>query len=93
MTTVIEARARELVAKLKGMAIHESHYQDLANALQSQDEVRAAHELTIEAARSNYASDDIEIDDLPMVAETADGGVWVSAWVWVPLEQDDGSAA
>ena len=65
------------------------------NALDGQlDEIaadRIAHEDTITAARSNYAepSDgDIEIDDEPMLS-VADEGVWVSAWVWVPVPSDD----
>jgi len=36
----------------------------------------------IEAARAKYASDDLEIDDSPMISE-GDGGAWVAAWVWV----------
>jgi hypothetical protein len=37
---------------------------------------------TIEAARFTYESDEIEIDDSPLLSE-ADNGCWVSAWVWV----------
>lgn len=36
----------------------------------------------IKAARDNYADDDCEIDDQPMLAPTG-SGVWVNAWVWV----------
>ena len=39
----------------------------------------------IQFARDHYAvgsNDDIEIDDKPNLSP-ADGGIWVSAWVWV----------
>ena len=36
----------------------------------------------IEAARDEWASDDIEIDDVPLVSPAEDG-VWVNAWLWV----------
>lgn len=35
-----------------------------------------------QAARDNYETDDVEIDDMPLFSEGS-GGVWVSAWVWV----------
>ena len=38
----------------------------------------------IERAR-DQANDDLEIDDNPEVS-AGDGGVWVQAWVWVPLQ-------
>ena len=37
----------------------------------------------IEAARREYASDEIEIDQKPRVARGADAGAFVAAWVWV----------
>ena len=36
----------------------------------------------IQAARDNYANDDIEIDDDARFS-LADEGTWVAAWVWV----------
>lgn len=60
----------------------------MGDHLQQLDQDRLDHEGTITAARSNYAEpsgDDIEIDDVPLVS-TAEGGAWVSAWVWVPVE-------
>lgn len=51
------------------------------------------HDGTIEAARSNYADDDCEIDDKPLLS-VADEGVWVSAWVYVRTSYpEDGDAA
>lgn len=40
-----------------------------------------------EAARKKYASDDVEIDDEPVFSE-ADDGVWTSAWLWTPKDDD-----
>lgn len=39
----------------------------------------------IAKARGKYTSDEVEIDDNPLVSVT-DDGVWVNAWVWVPRE-------
>lgn len=64
---------------------------DIAEHLAKLDKDRLAHEGTIEAARSNYTSDsscDIEIDDVPDLS-IAEDGVWVSAWVWVPVPIDE----
>lgn len=43
----------------------------------------------IEAARSEYQNDDIEIDDNAQLSEVNDGaaGAWVQAWVWVSDEE------
>jgi predicted RNA-binding Zn-ribbon protein involved in translation (DUF1610 family) len=38
----------------------------------------------VTAARREYATDELEIDDNPMLSRAPDdGGVWVAAWVWV----------
>lgn len=42
---------------------------------------RKAEEL-IDLARSQYACDDIAIDDNAAISE-ADTGSWVAAWVWI----------
>ena len=36
----------------------------------------------LEAARANYASDEIEIDDNAVISRS-DEGAFVAAWVWV----------
>jgi hypothetical protein len=41
----------------------------------------------IEIAREDYNSDDIEIDDDPIVSRGKDG-YWVSAWVFVVKDDD-----
>lgn len=45
------------------------------------------HEDAIQKARKQWTSDDLEIDDKPSVS-VADGGCWVAAWVWVPMEEE-----
>lgn len=49
----------------------------------------------IRYARKHYADpsgDDIEIDDNPSVSiaddPTLTRGIWVSAWVWVPIDEE-----
>lgn len=41
-----------------------------------------AYKRLIEKARDIHTSDDVEIDDQPILS-IADEGVWVNAWVWV----------
>ena len=64
--------AQELQAALRGID------QALQDQEDSTDVIRRARLL---------ASDDLEIDDDPMVS-IAEDGVWVSAWVWVSAEKD-----
>ena len=65
-----------------------SHAADELSAfLEEQNDLRNDHEGTISAAHSNYADDDCQIHDQPMIAP-AEGGVWVEAWVWVPIEEE-----
>lgn len=42
---------------------------------------------TVEAAREQYGSDDIEVDEDAIISEGEDGD-FVQAWVWVPREED-----
>lgn len=58
---------------------------ELSKQLTEIREEREAHEETIETARKTYASGDLAIDDQPLVS-VANNGAWVSAWVWVPVE-------
>ena len=41
----------------------------------------------IALAREDYANNEVEIDDDPVLS-VSDEGVWVSAWVWVPLSAE-----
>ncbi|TBR75368.1 MAG: hypothetical protein EPN64_13070 [Burkholderiaceae bacterium] len=61
---------------------------ELSKQLREIREEREAHEETIATARKTHANDDLEIDDEPMISE-GDDGVWVSAWVWVPIEKEE----
>ena len=50
---------------------------------QSRRGIDMAEELpAVTAARLEYASDELEIDDTPAVSPS-DDGTWVAAWVWV----------
>ena len=64
---------------------------DVANELfaflEEQNDLRSDHEGTVRAAQSNYAGEDCQIHDQPML-DPAEGGVWVEAWVWVPTEEE-----
>ena len=40
----------------------------------------------IEKARDIYVSDEIEIDDCPLILRGGEDGTWVNAWVRVPEE-------
>lgn len=60
---------------------------------EEQAQWRTKYAAQIQEAREDYAdpsSDNIEIDDEPMLSPGADSGVWVSAWlwVWVQIEQE-----
>jgi hypothetical protein len=48
---------------------------------------RERFEGQIDAARE-VCDDDLEIDDDPVTSE-ADGGVWVSAWIWVRNDEEN----
>lgn len=60
---------------------------DLAGAVRALQQVmpEQADEALRERAAVQYASDDIEIDDVAYAAKSNDGA-WVSAWVWVPKD-------
>lgn len=86
--TTLEYLTRQLLDAVEegscdvNQAIHE-----LRDYLDDQDTDRDDHEFTIEAARSNFADDDCEIPDKPLLS-VAEDAVWVQAWVRVPLEKE-----
>jgi hypothetical protein len=44
----------------------------------------------IEEARGyDIVDDELEIDDDPLISNGSPDGVWVSAWIWVPLSSED----
>jgi hypothetical protein len=54
--------------------------------------MKASPEL-IEKARSQYGSDDVEVDDDANMCRGDDPGTWVAAWVWIrDSEEGDTSA-
>jgi hypothetical protein len=73
----------------------------LLNLVERIDEMKAetaAYAPQIAEAEERYAlgsSDNIEIDPDPPVSPGGDPGVWVGAWVWVPMkeEEDDEEAS
>lgn len=82
--TYIESLTREYLHTLDP-AVREK----LQAALDEQAQLRLDHEGTIEAAISNYGwRDGIEIDADPMLSVGVHG-VWVSAWLFVPIESDE----
>ena len=60
---------------------------DLKLYLRDQDIARSDHEGTIAAAKANYADEDCQVHNQPLL-DIVDGGVWVEAWVWVPTKED-----
>lgn len=51
-------------------------------------EVKPEHAPYVEQARNEYATDDLEIDDHPIVTENVDG-LWINAWVHVPTAKSE----
>lgn len=62
----------------------ENHCENCARSTESgeRDELRAATDLEITAARNIHASTDLNIDEGAKVVECSEG-VWVQAWVWI----------
>lgn len=63
----------------------------LKAAIEGADEVRRFSEdqgASVAQARADYAGEDIQIDDDPVVCDAGDA-VWVSAWVRVEKDEAD----
>ena len=85
----IETLARTLVTDLKFLGLHNSVFAALEEELHSQERMRDTYNAQAMAANDQHLdNDDIEVDDEPLIAP-GEGGVWVSSWVWVPVEQED----
>lgn len=87
----LESQARALVEKLKGVGMHESHYAELDALLKQMEQERKDHAGLVEKAIDTHVTDDVEIDEFPLLS-VADEGVWVSAWVWVPRDESEGES-
>ena len=84
----LEFLARQLVDAIsEGSPNAGSALSDLKLYLRDQDIARSDHEGTIAAAKANYADEDCQVYAQPLL-DIADSGVWVEAWVWVPIEED-----
>lgn len=85
---LLEQLARNVIASWES-GDPEKAITDLDNFLKVLDQERIDHEGTIAAAVDNYAWDSggISFDANPLLS-VADDGVFVSAWVWVPIEAD-----
>lgn len=84
----IKAASASPVEQFKALLAGGLTQGEVLSALHDADPEVKNHDGTIEAARSNYADDDCEIDAKPLLS-VADGGVWVSAWVWVRTDHDE----
>ena len=81
MSRNLELAAQKVVDAWEG--------KDLASAVRELDaqlkkikNSRIKHKPDIETARIVYVTDDLEIDDEPILTVSEDG-VWVGSWVWV----------
>ena len=84
--------ADALAACIKAASITPSPDADLLSYARNEPEQvkwRSEFEGHIQSARDNFADDDLEIDDTPLISPGVDGSVvWVNAWVWVASDQD-----
>lgn len=59
-----------------------------AEVLTALAEAQDVHEFNAEiTAARKECNDELEIDDFPLVSPS-DDGVWVSAWIWVPRDDE-----
>ena len=86
--SMIQEFARNLVNKLETGQPHEQELMELSMRLGEMMVEAKAYADVIEEARDTYCNEEIEIDDEPDLS-IADGGVWVSAWVWVQTFNED----
>lgn len=91
-TDYVPAQRLYQAAKLAWEILHATgnDLEVLDKALHDCDQVgaeRKAYRLQIEEARE-LGTDELEISNFPMLS-AAEDGVWVSAWVWVPMIQED----
>lgn len=78
----LEDRARAVVANWEQGDLAGA-VSALATTLQAVDQAREDLAEMIERARELHGAEDREVDAEPLVSFT-EGGMWLSAWVWVP---------
>lgn len=85
---ILEQEARELVKKISAMpGVHPSHYAQLKATLERMAAERSTYAKEIATAQEDCNCDDIQVDDDPVLS-VADTGVWVGAWVGVPIDDE-----
>jgi hypothetical protein len=82
---LIQADEVELMRSVPGLKRVVDRYEETLREL---NEYAGA----IQQARDEYTDDELEIDDHPTVSAGGDPGVWVSAWVWVSIPEDEDDA-
>ena len=82
----LETLAR-LVVETRGTPDNAYAIAQLSDQLDLLVQYREIYADRIESA-ALMQTEDLEVDDNPIVSP-GDGGVWVSAWVWVPMALDD----
>lgn len=56
---------------------------EMVNVYGEKQRIEEPHLTPYITAAREHCTDDLEIDDAPIVSEGGDPGAWVSAWVWV----------
>jgi hypothetical protein len=85
--------ARELLVELQAF-VHQDQLLAISALLHEIDaassRVTFASEAQIDAARKEWASDDLAIDDNARYSSSGEGGDpghWIEAWVWMPAPE------
>lgn len=84
----LEELARDLVHKLKVEGVQERHYAELEAQLNEIAAEREAYADAVDQAHDIHGSDGVNVDAEPILS-VSDEGVWVSAWVWVPIDDKE----
>ena len=81
--TEFAATAKEMLAAYGncGSPRQQKAADALADCIKTADQFKATAE-QVQAARAQYATDEMEVDDDASTSPGEDG-VWVSAWLWV----------
>ena len=86
----LHATSKALAAALRAGSDPAPYLRAMEAAVAMCDELineRDAQRDAVYAARDMYEDDDISIDEDPIVA-VVDDGVWVSAWLWMEVDDE-----